>query len=158
MKILFILKVIKKFINFHLFINYNPLNKFSNNQLSEMFLNKCINFTLSSMDSDIESSAQIIYGFMKNSNKISESLCKQISSKVAKIHQEMNKKILVNQEFFSGGVEFTGRIIKYIGEELYKSEDENDLCKHLINAFHLNYLNSINNKNNIKNIIEIKNI
>ena len=144
--------------NFHLFINYNPLNKFSNNQLSEMFLNKCINFTLSSMDSDIESSAQIIYGFMKNSNKISESLCKQISSKVAKIHQEMNKKILVNQEFFSGGVEFTGRIIKYIGEELYKSEDENDLCKHLINAFHLNYLNSINNKNNIKNIIEIKNI
>ena len=144
--------------NFHLFINYNPLNKFSNNQLSDMFLNKCISFTLATMDSDIESSAQIVYGFMKNSNKINETLCKQISSKVAKIHQEMNKKILMNQEFFSGGVEFTGRIIKYISEELSKSEDENDLCQHLVNAFYLNYLNSINNKNDINNVKEIKNI
>ena len=110
------------------------------------------------MDSDIESSAQIIYGFMKNSNKLSEILCKQISSKVAKIHQEMNKKILLNQEFFSGGVEFTGRTIKYIGEELAKSENENDLCFHLVNAFYLNYLNSINNKNDINNILEVKKI
>ena len=144
--------------DFHLFINYNPLNKFNNNQLSEMFLNKCITFTLGTMDSDIESSAQIIYGFMKNSNKLSEILCKQISSKVAKIHQEMNKKILLNQEFFSGGVEFTGRTIKYIGEELAKSENENDLCFHLVNAFYLNYLNSINNKNDINNILEVKKI
>ena len=123
-----------------------------------MFLNKCITFTLATMDSDIESSAQIVYGFIKNSNKINETLCKQISSKVAKIHQEMNKKILMNQEFFSGGVEFTGRIIKYISEELSKSEDENDLCQHLVNAFYLNYLNSINNKNDINNVKEIKNI
>ena len=68
---------------FHLFINYNPLNKSNNNQLNEMFLNKCITFTLSPMDVDVESSAQIIYGYMKNSNSIDEILCQQISSKVA---------------------------------------------------------------------------
>ena len=144
--------------DFHLFINYNPFNKYNNNQLSEMFLNKCITFTLVPMDADIESSAQIIYGFMKNSNKIDEVLCKEISSKVAIIHQEMNNKILENQDFFSGGVEFTGRIIKFIGEELSKSEDEDDLYKHLINAFYLNYINSINNKNDRKNIAEVKKI
>ena len=144
--------------DFHLFINYNPLNKFNNNKLSEMFLNKCITFSLSTMDFDIENSAQIIYGFMKNSNKLNEILCKQISSKVSKIHQEMNKKILLNQDFFSGGVEFTGRVIKYIGEELAKSENENDLCIHLVNAFYLHYINSINNKKDIKNILEVKTI
>ena len=57
---------------FHLFITYNPLNKSNNNQLNEMFLNKCITFTLAPMDVDIESSAQIIYGYMKNNRKISE--------------------------------------------------------------------------------------
>ena len=144
--------------NFHLFINYNPLNKSNTNQLSEMFLNKCLTFTLAPMDFDIESSAQILYGYMKNSNYIDEILCQEISSKVALIHQEMNKKIHENQDFFSGGVEFTGRIIKYIGEEIYKSKNENDLYKHLVNAFYLNYIYSINNKNNIRNIIEVKNI
>jgi len=144
--------------NFHLFINYNPLNKSNNNQLNEMFLNKCLTFTLEPMDVDVESSAQIVYGFMKNTNKINEILCQEISSKVALIHQAMNKKILQNQEFFSGGIEFTGRIIKYISEEISKSENNDDLCKHLVNAFYLNYINSINNKNDIKNIIEVKNI
>ena len=148
----------KKYNNFHLFITYNPLNKSNNNQLNEMFLNKCITFTLAPMDVDIESSAQIIYGYMKNNNKISEILCQEISSKIAIIHQEMNKKILENQEFFSGGVEFTGRIIKYISEEISKSENEKDLCKHLVNAFYLNYINSINNKNDINNINEVKKI
>ena len=70
----------------------------------------------------------------------------------------MNKKILDNQDFFSGGVEFTGRIIKNICEEISKSKDENNLCEHLVNAFYLNYINSINNKNDINNIIEVKNI
>ena len=144
--------------NFHLFINYNPLNKSNTNQLNEIFLNKCITFTLSPMDVDIESSAQIIYGFMKNSNNINELLCQDISSKVAIIHQEMNKKIHENQDFFSGGVEFTGRIIKFISEELSKSKDENDLCEHLINAFYLNYINSINNKNDKNNIRKVKDI
>ena len=144
--------------NFHLFINYNPFNKYNNNQLNEMFLNKCITFTLVPMDVDIESSAQIIYGFMKNSNRINDSLCQEISSKVAIIHREMNKKVFEDQDFFSGGAEFTGRIIKYISEEISKSEDEDDLCQHLINAFYLNYINSINNKNDIKNINEVKNI
>ena len=143
---------------FHLFITYNPLNKSNNNQLNEMFLNKCITFTLAPMDVDIESSAQIIYGYMKNNNKISEILCQEISSKIAIIHQEINKKILENQDFFSGGVEFTGRIIKNISEEISKSENEKDLCKHLVNAFYLNYINSINNKNDINNINEVKNI
>ena len=140
---------------FHLFINYNPLNKSSNNQLNEMFLNKCFIFTLSPMDVDIESSARIIYGYLKNTNKFDEILCQQISSKVALIHQEMNKKFTQNQEFFSGGVQFTGRIIKYIGEELSKSSDSTDLCEHLKDAFYLNYINSINNKNNKDNIKEV---
>ena len=43
-------------------------------KLSEMFLNKCITFTLAPMDVDIESSTQIIYGYMKNANQISEIL------------------------------------------------------------------------------------
>ena len=144
--------------NFHLFINYNPFNKFNNNQLSEMFLNKCITFTLAPMDVDIESSAQIVYGFMTNSNNVSEILCRQISSQVALIHQEMNKKIQENQDFFSGGVEFTGRIIKYISEELSKSKDNKDLCDHLVNALNLNYINSINNKNVSSNIQIVKGI
>ena len=144
--------------NFHLFINYNPLNKSDTNQLNEMFLNKCITFTLSPMDSDIESSAQILYGYMKNSNNINESLCKDISSMISHIHQEMNNKIMEKQDFFSGDVEFTGRIIKNIGKEISKSKDENDLCKHLVDAFYLNYINSVNNKNDINNIIEVKKI
>ena len=143
---------------FHLFINYNPLNKSNNNQLNEMFLNKCITFTLSPMDVDVESSAQIIYGYLKNTNSIDEILCQQISSKVALIHQNMNKKIEENQEFFSGGVQFTGRIIKYISEELAKSKDSDNLCDHLVNSLYLNYINSINNKNNKNNIKEVKNI
>ena len=144
--------------NFHLFINYNPLNKFNNNQLSEMFLNKCITFTLAPMDVDIESSTQIIYGYMKNANQISEILCREISLKVALIHQEMNKKILENEEFFSGGVEFTGRIIKYISEEISKSKNNDDLCIHFVNALYLNYINSINNKNNTNNIKIVKDL
>ena len=120
-----------------------------------MFLNKCFIFTLSPMDVDIESSARIIYGYLKNTNKFDEILCQQISSKVALIHQEMNKKFTQNQEFFSGGVQFTGRIIKYIGEELSKSSDSTDLCEHLKDAFYLNYINSINNKNNKDNIKEV---
>ena len=145
--------------NFHLFISYNPLNKSNNNQLTEMFLNKCITFTLSPMDADIESSARIIYGFIKNTNKINnDALCKEISSKVAIVHQAMNKKFQDNQDFFSGGVEFTGRIIKYISEELSKSKNENDLCERIVKAFYLNYINSINNKNDINNINEVKKI
>ena len=65
-----------------------------------MFLNKCITFTLAPMDNDIESSAQIIYGYMKNTNKITETLCQQISSKVAIIHQEMIKKFFQIKIFF----------------------------------------------------------
>ena len=110
------------------------------------------------MDVDIDSSAQIIYGFLKNSDNINDNLCQDISSKVANIHLEMNKKFLQNPDFFSGGVEFTGRIIKFISEEISKSKDENDLCKHLINAFYLNYINSINNKNDVNNILEVKEI
>ena len=144
--------------NFHLFINYNPLNKSNTNQLNEIFLNKCITFTLAPMDVDIESSAQIVYGYMKNSNNIDEILCQEISSKIAIIHQEMNKKFQENQDFFSGGVEFTGRTIKFLSEEISKSKDENDLCEHLVNAFYLNYINSINNKNDVSNITKVKNI
>ena len=144
--------------NFHLFINYNPLNKSNTNQLNEIFLNKCLTFTLAPMDVDIESSAQIVYGYMKNSNYINEALCQDISSKVAIIHQEMNKKCNENPDFFSGGIEFTGRIIKFISEEISKSKDENDLCEHLVNALYLNYINSINNKNDISNIAKVKDI
>ena len=145
--------------NFHLFINYNPLNKSNNNQLNEMFLNKCLTFTLVPMDVDLESSFQIVYGYLKNSNKINnDNLCQEISSKIALIHQAMNKKIEENQEFFSGGVEFTGRIIKYISEEISKSNNEIELCENLVNALYLNYINSINNKNDEKNIKEVKEI
>ena len=56
-----------------------PGKSINNNQLNEMFLNKCFTFTLSPMDIDVESSAQIIYGYMKNSNSIDEILCQQIS-------------------------------------------------------------------------------
>ena len=70
----------------------------------------------------------------------------------------MNKKIAENQEFFSGGVQFTGRIIKYISEELAKSKDPDNLCNNLVNALYLNYINSINNKNNKNNINKVKKI
>ena len=144
--------------NFHLFINYNPLNKSNNNQLNEMFLNKCITFTLSPMDVDIENSAQIIYGHLKNANKINEILSQEISAKIAIIHQEMNKLAEENPDFFSGGVGFTGRIIKNIAEEISKSENDDELCQNLVNSFYLNYINSINNKNDTKNITIVKKI
>ena len=68
------------------------------------------------------------------------------------------KKFFQIKIFFSCGVEFTGRIIKYISEEISKSNDDDDLSRHLVNAFYLNYINSINNKNDTNNIITVKKI
>ena len=76
--------------DFHLFITYNPLAE--NCLIDQSLLNKCVSFTLPPIDSTIESSAQILYGILKNKH-YSKYLSQNIAGRLAKVHKLQKKRV-----------------------------------------------------------------
>ena len=77
--------------NFQLFIIYNPFNKGSKT-LDQILFNKCISFTLPSIDNSQSDSSTVIYNSMKLSKKANKNAWNIISSKLAASHMFAVKK------------------------------------------------------------------
>ena len=107
--------------NFNLIMTYN--SKYSKNSqgLDPILENRCLSFNLPPNDNDYESSAQIFYGSLINSNIDSETAY-QLGGKLSNIHMVSKNKSLENKEFFEGDSIFTSRTInraaKYINSKI----------------------------------------
>jgi hypothetical protein len=131
--------------DFHLFITYNPLSQTENTFIDQSLLNKCISFTLPSIDSSIESSAQILYGILRN-NDYQKKISKNIAGRLAKVHEIAKNKSVINPDLFAGDIPFTGRNIIYLSKFFEKKDQDlkEKIEKSIVNI----YLNSYNSENN----------
>ena len=112
--------------NFHLFIIYNPFNKGSK-IIDQVLFNKCVSFTLPSIDNSPYDSSSIIYNsinFSKNTNKkIWNILC----SKLAASHITASKISENHLEQMAGGIKITPRNLAFlITDKNSKNNNFND--------------------------------
>ena len=101
--------------NFKLFIIYNPFNKGSK-ILNPILFNKCVSFTLTSLDSDKMDIALMLYKSMKI-NRNDKNIWAQISLIIAQSHifcVEKSNELIDN---FAGGISFTSRNLNFIIED-----------------------------------------
>ena len=139
--------------DFRLFILYNPFYVEPSKRLPQSFLNKCLTFSLSSIDKDINTTSLVLSGLF-----ISEELYKNIISKklkdlniytnkqiqstlknelrslairFANIHNYANQLVSENKEDFAGKKSFSGRTMKFI-KNILKLEPKDDIIKGII--------------------------
>lgn len=89
--------------NFQLFIVYNPFNKGSK-IIDPILFNKCISFTLPSIDNSQSDSATTIYNSIKLSRKADKNAWNIISSKLADSHIFAAKMRENNLDQMAGGI------------------------------------------------------
>ena len=110
--------------NFNLIMTFNPKYCKNSNGLDPILENKCLSFNLPSNDINYESTAQIFYGGLLNSNNDYE-ISYQLGGKLASVHMLSKKKSLENKEFFEGDSIFTSRTInraiKYIEKKIFEN-------------------------------------
>ena len=109
--------------NFNLIMTFNPKYCKNSNGIDPIIENKCLSFNLPSNDINYESTAQIFYGGLVNSNNDYETSY-QLGGKLASVHMLSKKKSLENKEFFEGDSIFTSRTInraiKYIEKKIFE--------------------------------------
>ena len=131
--------------NFHLFIIYNPFNKGSK-IIDQILFNKCVSFTLPSIDNSQYDSSAVIYNsinFSKNTNRKSWNI---LSSKLASAHIKATKMSENHLEQMAGGIKITPRNLKFLITDKNKNSfDDNDIeqtAKWIKTSFTLYYINS----------------
>ena len=142
--------------DFRLFIIYNPFDVEPNKKLPQSFLNKCLTFSLSSIDKDIETTSLVLSGLF-----ISEKLYKNIieedtyysdeqdiesayknklrkgAIRFANVHNYVNQLLSENKEDFAGKKSFSGRTFNFI-MNILKLEPK-DIYKGIINVIRYIY-------------------
>jgi len=75
---------------FHLFMTYNPDRMNHNESLPKIILDKCLIYYLDSFINNEQAISQIIYGFLVNSNYLTDTdLIYDVSSRIANIHYKI---------------------------------------------------------------------
>ena len=107
--------------NFQLFIIYNPFNKGSK-ILEPILFNKCITFTLPSIDNSQSDTATTLYHSMKISKKADKNIWNILSSKIAAIHIFSSKISEKYIEQMAGGIKITPRNLAFITTDRNKNK------------------------------------
>ena len=118
--------------NFQLFIIYNPFNKGSK-ILDPVLFNKCISFTLPSIDNSQPDSATIIYNSMKLKKSTNKNAWNIISSKLAASHM-LSAKISENHlEQMVGGIKITPRNLAFLTTDRNKNKFDDNKVDETVN-------------------------
>ena len=107
--------------NFQLFIIYNPFNKGSK-ILDQVLFNKCITFTLPSIDNSQSDTATTIYNSMKISKKADKNVWNILSSNIAATHIFSAKMSENHIEQMAGGIKITPRNLSFITTDRNKNK------------------------------------
>ena len=116
--------------DFRLFIIYNPLSQNSKKIDKELF-NKCVKFTLPSIDTFPRDATTILYGnIMNNIEKpttLDIPLWSNLCARIARYHIEQTKKTKENTELVAGNAPFTSRNLCFISKDfIYQKEKEKE--------------------------------
>ena len=105
---------------FQLFIVYNPFNK-SSKILDPVLFNKCISFTLPSIDNTQIDSATTIYNSLKLSKNVDKNVWNRLSSKLAACHIFSAKMSENHLEQMAGGIKITPRNLAFLTTDQNKN-------------------------------------
>ena len=148
--------------NFQLFIIYNPFNKGSK-ILDPVLFNKCISFTLPSIDNSQPDSATIIYNSMKLKKSANKNLWNILSSKLAASHMLAAKISENHLDQMAGGIKITPRNLAFMTTDRNKNTfDDNNATetvnwiKSILTFYYFNSFIDANNKNKELNDIYTK--
>ena len=138
--------------NFQLFIIYNPFNKGSK-ILDPVLFNKCVSFTLPSIDKSQSDSATIIYNSIKFKKTTNKNAWNKISSKLAASHI-LSTKISENHlDQMVCGIKFTPRNLAFLTTDRNKNKfndnDEKETVKWIKSVLTFYYFNSFKDKDKI---------
>ena len=111
--------------NFQLFIIYNPFNKGSK-ILEPILFNKCVSFTLPSMDNSQSDSATIIYNSIELSKNADRNAWNKLSTKLAASHMIASKISENHLEQMAGGIKITPRNLAFITTDQKKNQKSFD--------------------------------
>ena len=111
--------------NFQLFIIYNPFNKGSK-ILEPILFNKCVSFTLPSMDNSQSDSATIIYNSIELSKHADRNAWNKLSTKLAASHMIASKISENHLEQMAGGIKITPRNLAFITTDQNKNKKSFD--------------------------------
>ena len=110
--------------NFRLFIIYNPSAQ-NAKKIDQSLFNKCIKFTLPSIDSSPRDATTMLYESISNNSNIDDfSLWSNLSARIAKYHIEETKKSKENTDLVAGNVPFTSRNLYFISNDFHKTFDK----------------------------------
>ena len=114
---------------FRLFIIYNSLSK-NAKKLDQSLFNKCVKFTLPSVESYPRDVTTILYESIINKIKKPEnsdiSLWSNLCARIARYHIEKTKETKKNTDLVAGNVPFTSRNLYFISNDfLHFNENEN---------------------------------
>ena len=113
--------------DFRLFIIYNPLSK-NAKKIDQSLFNKCIKFTLPSIDSSPRDATTMLYESMIQNKKDSGAvLWSNLCSRIAKYHIEETKKSRENTDLIAGNIPFTSRNLCFISNDFHHSFKKNKI-------------------------------
>ena len=139
--------------NFQLFIIYNPFNKGSK-ILDQVLFNKCVSFTLPSIDNSQSDSATTIYNSMKLTKYADKKAWNILSSKLAASHIFSVKISESHLEQMAGGIKITPRNLAFIITDKNNNEfDDSDIdetVKWIKSSLTFYYFNSFIDLNDTK--------
>jgi len=131
--------------NFHLFIIYNPFNKGSKH-LDQVLFNKCVSFTLPSIDISQQDASTIIYNSIKISKKANKNIWNMLSSKLAASHMTATKVSENHLEQMAGGIQITTRNLNFLITDRNKNDfdDSNldEIMRWIKSSLNFYYFNS----------------
>ena len=116
--------------NFRLFIIYNPSSK-NAKKIDQTLFNKCIKFTLNSIDSSPGDATTMLYESITNNKKyIKENeifLWSNLCSRITKYHIEETKKSKKNNDLVAGNVPFTSRNLCFIANDFHRTLENKNI-------------------------------
>ena len=143
--------------NFHLFIIYNPFNKGSKT-IDQVLFNKCISFTLPSIDNSLYDSSTIIYNSIKFSKTTNKKTWSILCSKLASSHLTASKISENHVDQMAGGIRITPRnLIFLIADRNKNNFDDNNVdetvkwIKSSLTFFYFNSFIDVQKDKNVDN-------
>ena len=107
--------------NFKLFILYNPSSQ-NSKKIDQSLFNKCIKFTLPSIDSSPRDATTMLYESITNNSDIDDNiLWSNLCARIAKYHIEETRKSRENTDLVAGNVPFTSRNLTFISNDFHHS-------------------------------------
>jgi len=106
--------------NFRLFIIYNPSSQ-NSKKIDQSLFNKCIKFTLPSIDYSPRDATTMLYESLirKSKSKYDIPLWSNLCSRIAKYHIEEKKITKKNPELIAGNVPFSPRHLNFISNDFH---------------------------------------